>query len=118
MPTAPMRPCTYPGCPSLTDSGRCETHKRQQRKAIDARRGTAAQRGYDSNWKAARDWYLRNHPLCVICQANGIITAAQVVDHIKPHKGDHKLFWDRDNWQALCESCHNSKTAREDGRWG
>ena len=24
--------------------------------------------------------------------------------------------WDRDNWQALCKSCHDSKTGKEDSR--
>lgn len=40
------------------------------------------------------------------------------VDHIVPHKGNHELFWDRDNWQALCHHCHSVKTATEDGGWG
>lgn len=44
----------------------------------------------------------------------GIITEATVVDHIKPHRGDQKLFWDRGNWQALCKSCHDNKTLKED----
>ncbi|WP_407496877.1 HNH endonuclease [Pseudooceanicola sp. MF1-13] len=35
------------------------------------------------------------------------------MDHITPHKGDRKLFWDRSNWQALCHACHSRKTARE-----
>jgi 5-methylcytosine-specific restriction endonuclease McrA len=48
----------------------------------------------------------------------GTIRAAKVVDHIKPHKGDHDLFWDEVNWQSLCEPCHNKKTAREDGAFG
>jgi 5-methylcytosine-specific restriction protein A len=39
---------------------------------------------------------------------------ATVVDHIIPHRGDEKLFWDRDNWQALCKSCHDHKTWTED----
>ncbi len=37
-----------------------------------------------------------------------------VVDHIKPHRGDRKLFWDRGNWQPLCEHHHNVKTMTED----
>ncbi len=37
-----------------------------------------------------------------------------VVDHIKPHRGDKKLFWDRGNWQPLCEHHHNVKTMTED----
>ena len=41
-----------------------------------------------------------------------------VVDHIIPHKGDKVLFWDRSNWQPLCKTCHDTKTAREDGGFG
>ena len=33
-----------------------------------------------------------------------------VVDHIVPHRGDARLFWDEDNWQPLCKSCHDRKT--------
>jgi 5-methylcytosine-specific restriction protein A len=29
-----------------------------------------------------------------------------------PHKGDRALFWDRDNWQPLCTSCHNGMKKR------
>ena len=51
------------------------------------------------------------------CDAEGLVTPSTTVDHIVPHKGDRTLFWDRTNWQALCKPCHDSKTAREDGRW-
>jgi 5-methylcytosine-specific restriction endonuclease McrA len=30
-----------------------------------------------------------------------------VVDHIQPHRGDQRLFWDRRNWQPLCRTCHS-----------
>ncbi|MCB4811684.1 HNH endonuclease [Methylovorus menthalis] len=43
------------------------------------------------------------------------LTPATVVDHIKPHRGDMALFWDRNNWQAMAKECHDRKTAREDG---
>jgi shikimate kinase len=33
---------------------------------------------------------------------------ATVVDHIKPHRGDQALFWDKNNWQPLCTHCHAS----------
>jgi len=32
---------------------------------------------------------------------------ATVADHIVPHKGDLKLFWDERNWQGLCAPCHD-----------
>lgn len=52
------------------------------------------------------------------CERLGRITPATVADHIKPHEGNPELFWDEDNLQPLCKRCHDSKTAREDGRWG
>ena len=58
--------------------------------------------------------YLATHPLCVKCMSVGRYTKATVVDHIKPHRGDSVLFWDRDNWQALCKRCHDRKTWAED----
>lgn len=77
---------------------------------------TTAARGYGAPWRRARKAYLFAHPLCVICQAQGRVSAASVVDHIRPHRGDQVLFWDRDNWQALCTTCHNSiKQAAEHG---
>ena len=39
---------------------------------------------------------------------------ASVVDHIKPHKGNRGLFWDRNNWQPLCKMHHDSTKAREE----
>ena len=77
-------------------------------------RKTTAEKGYGSRWQKARAVYLQSHPLCVRCLAKGRYVKATVVDHIIPHRGDRKLFWDRDNWQALCKSCHDSKTMTED----
>ncbi|MNK92917.1 HNH endonuclease [compost metagenome] len=121
MPSKSKRPCKKPGCPSLTADVYCESHaaehKRIQQEA-DQRRGTAAQRGYSSQWRKARLGFLRKHPLCKHCQDKERLTEATVVDHIKPHKGDKALFWERDNWQPLCKKCHDIKTAREDGGFG
>lgn len=69
---------------------------------------------YKSNrWKQASKAYLYKHPLCVMCEKKGITTTSQETDHIKPHRGDVKLFWDSSNWQALCKRCHSIKTAGE-----
>ncbi|WP_338080605.1 HNH endonuclease signature motif containing protein [Cohnella luojiensis] len=48
----------------------------------------------------------------------GRVVAATVVDHIKPHKGNKILFWDKNNWQPLCKQHHDRKTAIEDGGFG
>lgn len=70
------------------------------------------ERGYTSAWQRAREGFLMSHPLCVMCSAEGRTTAASVVDHIKPHRGDQVLFWDKANWQPLCKPHHDSDKAR------
>ena len=80
------------------------------------RRPTAAQRGYDRRWRRARAAFLVRHPLCALCQSQGRTVAATVVDHIVPHRGDRKLFWQQANWQPLCAPCHNGAKKREENR--
>ena len=81
-------------------------------------RETATVRGYGYAWQKARLGFLKSHPVCAACEKQGRVTAASVVDHITPHKGDQTLFWDHDNWQPLCKSCHSRKTAATDGGFG
>lgn len=128
MPWAPKKPCGWRGCGRLTDGRFCPTHQaqhdqrmRERKKEADQQRGSAASRGYGRAWQKARASFLREHPLCECpdCQAGALrVTPATVVDHIVPHRGDQKLFWDSTNWQAMSAECHNRKTAREDGAMG
>lgn len=71
---------------------------------------------YGTAWMREREAFLRCYPTCVYCEKykNGRITAATVVDHITPHRGNPALFWDRSNWQALCQSCHDRHKQREE----
>ncbi|MNY21286.1 HNH endonuclease [compost metagenome] len=113
--------CLKPGCKNLTDSGYCETHASERKEELqqtDRQRGTATERGYNSQWRKARKGFLLKHPLCKHCRDRDRLTEATVVDHIIPHKGDKELFWDRQNWQPLCKKCHDIKTATEDGGFG
>ena len=73
------------------------------------------QKLYNYQWTKTRARFLKERPLCVSCKAEGKICAATEVDHIIPHKGNEKLFWDADNWQPLCISCHSKKTMQEGG---
>ena len=77
---------------------------------------TTAQRGYGARWQRARPYFLNEHPLCCYCQREKRISAATIVDHIIPHKGDEALFWASDNWQPLCKPCHDTIKAQEEGR--
>lgn len=52
--------------------------------------------------------WLKRHPLCRLCLDVGVTTAARIVDHVTPHRGSARLFWDQRNWQSLCKHCHDS----------
>jgi 5-methylcytosine-specific restriction enzyme A len=84
---------------------------------LDRQRPSAARRGYGPRWRRARAAYLERNLLCVRCREVGRLEAATTVDHIIPHRGDQTLFWDEENWAAICKRCHDVKTVRE-GRWG
>lgn len=120
MPIAAKHPCGSPGCAALVPRGqaRCDACTTKRHAGDAELRGTAAERGYGYRWQQARARFLLEHPLCAICAITSRTAAATVVDHIIPHRGDQLLFWDEANWQPCCESCHNSKTAREDGGFG
>ena len=112
MPTRPKNPCKHPGCPALVPYGTkyCAKHKVLHPEEIRS----AGERGYGRAWQKARKHYLEAHPLCVECQKEGRYTQATDVDHIIPHRGDQRLFWDKGNWQALCHKHHSIKTRQED----
>jgi len=71
---------------------------------------------YNYRWQQLRKRFLRDHPLCVKCLAQGRIGYASIVDHIQAHRGDDELFWDEDNWQALCKQHHDGAKQSEDKR--
>ncbi len=60
-----------------------------------------------SRWKLARTNFIKLNPWCVMCRAAHISRRATIVDHIKPHRGDERLFWDTNNWQPMCKPCHD-----------
>lgn len=88
-----------------------------QRQQADARRGSARDRGYSARWDKASITFKAQHPLCLGCEARGRTTPTEVVDHIVPHRGDHDLFWDPDNWQPGCRICHDRVKARLEVMW-
>jgi 5-methylcytosine-specific restriction protein A len=112
MPWAPGTACV---CGGVKRQGRCDRCDRGKR-ARDTRK-SAAERGYGWKWRnpdetGAADYFIKANPLCIECNKAGIVTAATDVDHIIPHRGNMELFWDSDNWQALCKRHHCQKTAR------
>lgn len=68
---------------------------------------------YESSaWRALRAKFIAANPLCVECKKRGVITPAQVVDHIVPiNLGGAPLS--EENLQPLCHKCHNAKSATD-----
>ncbi|MBS4762126.1 HNH endonuclease [Carnobacteriaceae bacterium zg-ZUI252] len=109
-----LKPCRNIRCKNLTNKGYCDNCKYTK----DKIRPSANKRGYNALWRKNSKAYLQANPLCVECAKEGKIVVADCVDHIIAHKGDMKLFWDVNNWQSLCNSCHSRKTINEDmGGW-
>ena len=62
-----------------------------------------------AEWKRLRKAQLEKDNFgCVFCRGQFRTKLATVVDHIRPHKGDHSLFFDPTNLQSLCKPCHDS----------
>ena len=55
--------------------------------------------------------FLSYNPKCYSCG-----NKSEATDHLTPHKGDENLFWKLDNMIPLCHKCHNTITARFDGK--
>jgi 5-methylcytosine-specific restriction enzyme A len=62
-------------------------------------------------WGRLRAAQLRREPHCRCCASVNQFTPATVADHIQPHKGDRRLFFDPGNLQSLCKKCHDSTKA-------
>ena len=112
MPYRSNTPCKHPGCAKLVPYGNKYCSEHEALHCCD--RDSSGKRGYNSKWQKARARYLVKHPLCAECSKKGVYVKATVVDHVVPHRGDQKLFWDDKNWQALCKPCHDKKTWSED----
>jgi 5-methylcytosine-specific restriction endonuclease McrA len=117
VPAKAQKPCKTAGCSGLTRRifcPRCELAGKTKEA-----RPNSYQRGYDKEWFGYRNWFLSVHRFCADPFKRHLIPeVATVVDHIQPHKGDVILFWNKDNHQALCKSCHDFKTATRDGGFG
>ena len=103
MPRKPKHPCSYPGCPRLTDGRFCEEHSK-----LEAKR-------YNTEWRRIRKRYASAHPLCEECLKVGRYTPTQVVHHILPlREGGTNA---EDNMMSLCHSCHGRIHAERGDRW-
>ena len=83
-----------------------------ERKPFERYRHHNTQFYQSSPWRKLRKMKLDQDPMCEICQQQGKLTPAQMVDHIVPiNKGGAPL--DLDNLQSLCNACHAIKSAKD-----
>jgi hypothetical protein len=68
---------------------------------------------YGRRWKRRARLQLMKEPLCAMCEKEGKIVAAQVADHIEPHRGDINKFW-MGRLQSLCAAHHNSSKQQKE----
>lgn len=96
--------------------GRLPPAQVQTVQAVSWRTGqgsSSAARGYGYRWQRFRLDWLAKHPLCAFCALRGQVTAATVVDHVEPHRGDPVAFW-AGPFQSLCASCHSQDKQRQE----
>jgi len=63
-------------------------------------------------WRKLSVRYKMANPVCVECIRVGVVSPAEVTDHIVPiNQGGDVYAWD--NLQSLCHRCHNSKSGKE-----
>lgn len=67
-----------------------------------------------SLWLRMRAERLRIEPVCRYCRQIGLVTPADTVDHIRPHRGDINLAFDADNLQSCCAPCHDRHAQAKD----
>jgi len=66
-----------------------------------------------ARWRRVRERVLNEQPLCQWCLEREIVTVANEVHHVEPHKGDMVKFWSGP-FVATCKSCHSRRGQRED----
>jgi 5-methylcytosine-specific restriction protein A len=113
MPSALLRACGQPGCPGVQPGPWCDAH-RPKRSEERFRPNLEVRRWYrTARWARLRAKALAKQPFCPECEAAGRpVTDTTDVDHVIPHRGDPVKFWEGP-LQALCASCHSTKTRRE-----
>jgi 5-methylcytosine-specific restriction protein A len=80
-------------------------------KAANKARGSAATRGYDAEWRAFREDFLRRYPWCSV---EGCPEPATDVDHIVALRDGGKRF-DPANCRSMCHPHHSARTIADQG---
>jgi 5-methylcytosine-specific restriction protein A len=112
-----LRPCASQPCPELVVRGqgpRCPRHELVHRRHQNESPTRERKLYMSPRWRSVRERKLRDNPACELCllKQPARYIVATVVDHRIPISQGGAI-WDPANHQAVCTSCHNSKTATE-----
>lgn len=91
--------------------------RKQQNAAYDARRAEDAIRKlyWSPRWRrGVRVLILARDPYCKRCEAKGIITPSDTVNHIVKARDDPSRFFDEDNLEGVCAPCHSREIQIEE----
>jgi len=120
MPSIPSTPyCAELGCknPRSRLNGFCLEHGGKNKQKYDPKYNAARKeqsRFYKSRqWLTLRQIQLSKSPLCVGCSAEGVITAANTVDHLFPWTQIGETAFFINKFQSLCTMHHATKTQLE-----
>lgn len=114
-----MSVCARTGCRNLVEDGGLCSQCAAKRKPNPSGRKSVSVKGWMNSARyrnRRREWI--KGKLCVFCLEKGIRKFADTLEHKIAHCGDYELFWNEENWQGSCWSCHSRKTAKEDGGFG
>ena len=89
-----------------------DSNSHASKRAGEYQRERSADPYHSYRWTRLSRAFRAEHPLCALCQKEGRITAADVVDHIVPWPVCED-FYDRNNLQSLCEKCNHDKGQRD-----
>ena len=67
-------------------------------------------------WQRLRLEALGSEPWCRTCRGLGLLTPADVVDHVLPVRTHPDLALDSANLQPLCKQCHDSAKKEQEAR--
>jgi 5-methylcytosine-specific restriction enzyme A len=126
-----LQACSEPGCSERVLAGKCPAHRRE----ANQRRGSAAQRGYDSQWRRLRLRFLRErceacddtpngnceqchgtglaNRFCRDCFQAGFLELATECHHVESIKRSPHRRLDPTNLIGLCGKCHDRRTRQE-----
>ena len=115
--------CLFPACHNMAvnNTAYCEIHANcgknggnsgkngNGRKPFASAKRSSENFYNTSRWRTLRRKHIEKEPYCVRCGSEQDLT----VDHIQNADGNQRLFFNENNLQTLCRTCHNQKTLAE-----